>query len=625
MSTSCPDSCPGAAAPAPPGAAAPAPGGRAFLFASAAVALFSLVVRLHDAWAFPPLRDPDAAGHALNVAALFEGRLPDPRSWSGGHPPLFHAIGAALWRVLPEAVPVHVALRLVSVAAWLGAVAIVWRVLRRRVGDVDAAVTCALLLGVPGVVIATSAMSNDPLCALLVTATLARLVDAGAGGPPSARHAALTGLLAGLAALAKASGLAVVGLAGAGTLFASRRSPRAALRNVLAFGLVAAAVAGPHYARLLAELPGSPFEVAIGYAGSEERRAVSEALALPPETFRPRVPVWMHAALWGDPFQEFLPETRAGRWLFLAGLLVSGVALAGGLRAARRRELARGLWAPLLYAGILAVSFLRMVLRYPHPMLLKAGYVLSGALPGALLVAWGVGAGGPRTRRVLRGALLAVAAAGSAATWYGWWEPSAAAPGEARARAAPGSAEDAALLYFRLLARDPIRRLALEAPELHEARGIRLSWVFDEDFEPARDLPADARRSRELARARVAELELYKLAPWYGPTAEALRAQVTAADVSGDRAAVAVRVRAAAGAAPTGAPGTWPFPPFEQQMALRRDRAGAWRIASIRQSGVSDANAGAAFVAHPTRAGLERVRAALPRAGRSPEPGPQRP
>src|SRR5262245_37419035 len=100
---------------------------RALVVASAAIALIALAARVHDVTAFPAIRDFDAGGHAVSVVDFLEGHLPSPRSWSGSHPPLYYAIGAVLWRLLPDGIPVHVILRLISVAAWAATVGLVWR------------------------------------------------------------------------------------------------------------------------------------------------------------------------------------------------------------------------------------------------------------------------------------------------------------------------------------------------------------------------------------------------------------------------------------------------------------------------------------------------------------------
>src|SRR5262245_54530267 len=172
---------------------------RSILALSAAVAILAVATRVHDVVAFPALHDFDAPGHAVNVLDLFEGHLPNPRSWSGGQPPLYYGIGAALWALLPEQVPVHVTLRLISVVSWLAAVGLVWRVLRRIGSEVDAAVVAALLLGVPGILIGSCMMTNDALCALFVTATLVRLVPDTGESTPSAGNASVTGVVGSVA------------------------------------------------------------------------------------------------------------------------------------------------------------------------------------------------------------------------------------------------------------------------------------------------------------------------------------------------------------------------------------------------------------------------------------------
>ena len=123
--------------------------GRGWELASAALIAAAIAGRIHNAIALPPLRDFDGAAHALYVFSLHQGALPDWRTWAGFHPPLFYAAGAALWSVLPESIPVHTGLRLLSGAAGLGAVAIAWRVLARCASVADAAVAAASLACVP--------------------------------------------------------------------------------------------------------------------------------------------------------------------------------------------------------------------------------------------------------------------------------------------------------------------------------------------------------------------------------------------------------------------------------------------------------------------------------------------
>src|SRR5262245_6547298 len=138
---------------------------RMLLALAAAIAVGALVARVHDVVAYPAMCDFDASGHAVNVVDLYQGRLPNLRSWAGSHPPLFYALGALLWALLPASCPVHVILRAISATAVVATVALVWRSLQRLVPAVDAAVVAVLLLCVPGVVITSCMMTNDPLCA----------------------------------------------------------------------------------------------------------------------------------------------------------------------------------------------------------------------------------------------------------------------------------------------------------------------------------------------------------------------------------------------------------------------------------------------------------------------------
>ena len=238
------------------GAAAPARE-RAWLVAAALVAAAALLARLHNAFAYPPLHDYDAAGHALNVFALYQGRLPDPHSWSGFHPPLYYALGALLWHALPEAIPVHAALRLLSAAAGFGAIALAWRALRRVVSPTDAAVVATLVLCAPVVAIATSMLGNETSCALFTTAALARTMAIPDDPRAARRHGTITALVATLAALSKSTGLvalAVVGLAyawqlrRAGVSFAVRALLAALAALSKSTGLVALGVVGLAYA-----------------------------------------------------------------------------------------------------------------------------------------------------------------------------------------------------------------------------------------------------------------------------------------------------------------------------------------------------------------------------------------
>lgn len=585
---------------------------RAILAASAVIALAAICVRVYDAGALPAFSDWDGAGHAVNLVDMLEGRWPNPRSWSGSHPPLHYGISAALWTLLPDVVPIHVLMRLVTVSAWAGTVALVWRVLRRLIGRVDAAVVAVVLLGVPGFVIATSMMTNDALCTLLVTAALARLTGVRRDTIPSPTHGAVTGALAGLAALTKAQGLAAVAAAGAWYAWRGRRNPRAALRTVAAFGVVSAAVAGAHYGRLLLSLSGSTQSVIVGYAGSREKDAVATVVH---EVWRQgttrSIAWWFHTALWGDPTSVFLPREVDAHWLasfvWIGGLLVIPIGVAGliGLLTTRR-DVLRAAGAAFLFGAAYTASLLAYAVTYPYFILPKTSFMLPDALPGGIALGVGLTMIGGGARTLLRVLLIAVATGGLALTTYGWWEaapPDARPPAPAAATSGPANAVER---WFRDRATDPVRAVLHIAADAQRERGLTTVGILGlPPLPPEVGLSADEERALDLARARVAWLSLYDLIPWMQPIAGALDVEVLGADERGDAATVRVRVSAVGSGAPVGGEiGLWPFPPFEQTFALER-RDDTWTITGMTQTDVVPENAVQAFVAAPSQAGLE--------------------
>ncbi len=125
-----------------------------------------------------PLLDPDEARFARTsiemlrsadpVVPTFEGR---PRLTK---PPLLHWIQAALFRALG---PTELAARLPSIAATLGLVLLMVRVLRRRFGDEGAAWAAAAFASVPLVVALGKVGTIDALLSLHVGAVV--LLDLG--------------------------------------------------------------------------------------------------------------------------------------------------------------------------------------------------------------------------------------------------------------------------------------------------------------------------------------------------------------------------------------------------------------------------------------------------------------
>lgn len=420
---------------------------RAWLVAAGVLAVAALVARIHNAFAFPPLHDYDGAGHALNVFALYEGRLPDPQSWSGFHPPLAYALGAAIWHGLPDGVPVHAALRLLSATAGAGAVAILWRALRRFVSDADAAVVAVFVFCAPVVAIATSMFGNETLCALFATAALARLLAIPDEPRDALRHGAITLLLAALAALAKSTGLAVVGVAGLAYLWRARRSGAAALaRTTAALGGVALVALAPHYGKLLWQGGSLVAVISGGVAGAA---AVGEMAQQPPGVrhlgdyflltwsmilapFKDgpdmvrSVPGLLYATVWADGQGEFLPVTErsvvgAASIGALLGLVPTVVAAIGLVRILRRPPLRAAMGAPLLFLALLFAALLAQIWVVPRFSAVKASYLLSALLPAGLALGIGVATARPRARGALRCALLAIGGYATFLTWYGWW------------------------------------------------------------------------------------------------------------------------------------------------------------------------------------------------------------
>ena len=420
---------------------------RAWLVAAGTLVVAAAIARFHNAFAYPPLQDYDGAGHALNFFALYEGRLPDPQSWSGFHPPLAYAFGAALWHLLPSGVPVHAALRLLSAAAGFGAVAIAWRALRRFVPAADAAIVAAFVLCAPVMAIATSMLGNETTCAFLATAALSRLLAIPDDPSAARRHGALTILLAALAALAKSTGLGVVGVVGLAYLWRVRHAGAAALASTaLLLGGVALVALAPHYGKLLWQGGSALAIVSGGVAGA----AVGEMAQQPPGVrhvadyfsfpaaalFAPfkdgqdmvrSVPGLLYATIWADGHGEFLPASErsvvgAASVSALFGLVPTFVAGVGLARILRRPPLRNAMGAPLLFAALLFAALLAQTWLVPRFSAVKASYLLAALLPASLAIGVGVATARPLTRSVLRGTLLAIGCYATFLTWYGWWK-----------------------------------------------------------------------------------------------------------------------------------------------------------------------------------------------------------
>jgi Dolichyl-phosphate-mannose-protein mannosyltransferase len=370
--------------------------------------------------------------------------LPDPRSWSGCHPPLYAALGALAWAVTPERVPIHVPLRLLSGAAGLAAVAVIWRVLGRLVPRADAAAVGALLLGVPVIAMATSMLGNETLCMLFVTIVLARALTTPERPEAGPRHAWATAPWVLLALLSKATGLLAMAVLAANYALRYRSRPRSALACVAITGVLPVLIVAPFYVRVAASADEERPLALVLTGVSADVRAMSERqppgerkivdyLRLPAATFlEPNyraegmtrsVPGLLYASTWADAHVQFLRPLRpsilrAESGMAIAGLLPTAIAVYGLALCVRRRA---GLFAPLLLGGVLVASMLRFAWIVPSYAALKASYLLAGTLPAALALAVGLEALRERWRGIVRTGFVVLSVSGSALTWYACW------------------------------------------------------------------------------------------------------------------------------------------------------------------------------------------------------------
>ncbi len=417
---------------------------RLWLAAAAAVAVAAVVGRLHSAAAFPALQDYDAAGHVQSAHFFLQGLLPPPSSWSGFHPPLYHALAGLAWAMLPESVPVHLAMRYLSLAPGLAAIAIVWRHLARRFAPEDAAVTAVLLLSIPFVGIALVMLGNEGFCALFATLVLVRLLDLPTDDGDLVRHALVTGLWVALAALSKSTGWVVGGVAGLAYLVHARASLPRALLCGTAIALPALLLAAPFYVRVALDGGGSPMSFLSGAAHSPDlalvmssqppgQRELWHYLNFPASAIAwPRfdgagmatsVPGLLHASAWADVHGHYIWITTTTLKVLpivsVAGLFATVFACFGLLRIVQRRSPGE-LWA-LLFAGLLFAALLRYSWVLPTYSAVKASYLLPALLPIGLAFASALQALRGRFRSVARGLLLLLAAGDTAFLWFGWW------------------------------------------------------------------------------------------------------------------------------------------------------------------------------------------------------------
>lgn len=451
------------------------------------LALFGVaaVLRVHNAWVAPPLSGFDGPYHGAYIGAIvWEGRFQLPH-WFSNHPPLYYAVSAALWKLLPSELGAHgvlFALRLVNVACGLAVGAAIWASARRSFPQ-RRALACyalAIALFLPMHIGPSALLGNQIMAAALGATSVALLLRCLA--EPSARNAAIAGAIAGLGVLAKLSVGIIVAVGGLILLVRGWQMhgarPRA-LALASALGLAALVVSSPYFIRNVAsygapidpqvdiwanvdrshQLPQRPWQA---YVDPDIARLVdpgrldtSGQRAVWPVTF---------ASTWFDLFGTVVdvhhPRARLlARVLFCLGAVFS-LATALGMAAAARRRVASsvplGSAALALLIVVNLMSYVAFTRTVPTYGALK-GIYLSPALTGfALFAALGldlVASRGRAMRRAAAALLTGFALAVLAILWQGGLAPMRVNPADLILRDYADPPTLSAFRYF--VGRDP--------------------------------------------------------------------------------------------------------------------------------------------------------------------------
>jgi tetratricopeptide (TPR) repeat protein len=389
-------------------------------------------VRVWNAVFGPLFYGYDAWGHISYVFFLDMYRAVPyaDQGWSYFHPPLHYLFGWALMQFGNPEVLV-VGLSVLGSAASLGVAALAIRPIRQAFPDRPA----LALLGFSAVaylpvhVYVSPMPGNEMTAAFFAAAAFASHLRNESRSEPTLAADVFTGVLAGLAMLAKFSGatacLAIGVLSGLRWLRsgdARGRLPRIAVR-ALAIGAPLVLIAAPYYGRNLGEF-GTPFmtsEAVHDVARVQGRqlpgeRGVLDFVRFPLEVFDDSLPtaphmldaVWPTAYLnvWFDTFREgqlpfspdLTPQPIVHKMAILFGILgfvPTLVALFGAGSSARRAlrdsSSCLDLGMLILAAGTLA-SFALFATLVPTWAALKASYLLNLSLPFAFFTARGAAA-----------------------------------------------------------------------------------------------------------------------------------------------------------------------------------------------------------------------------------------
>jgi hypothetical protein len=545
-------------------------------------------VRLWNALAGPLLWGYDAWGHVAYALFLDLYRAVPwaDQGWSYFHPPFHYLFGWGLAQARSGEVVAR-GLPLVASAASLGTAGLAAWAVRAAAPERPglALVGFAAVACLPVHLFLSSMPGNELTEALLTAASLAALIANERRARPTLAGAALVGVLGGLALLTKFSGLlpllaACVSLAlRAGLRGAWCAPPREAGARAAVVALVGLGISAPFYARNLAAF-GTPFQLSRDFPLVAEvereqppgRRRLLDYLRLPPAALlepnplSPRLlgSVWgsVYLNVWADTHRESdvaraleaeREERRSTTAMALAGLVPTGLALAGGALAARdaTRGRRREVYLPLgVQAALSLAAFVAFSWQVPLWSALKASYLLGLSLPFAAALARGVEAvfeaRARRFRALVAATLVGVASAACAVSAVGLVLPRREdAPAAGALHFYFGELDAARRIYGRLAtgARYPVpwldnlaaveiaagnpglgRRLLARAVELERAAGRDDPWrhgrlavatALDGDLEGARRLLdeilaqhplPELRANRAAIRARAGDL-----------------------------------------------------------------------------------------------------------------------
>jgi tetratricopeptide (TPR) repeat protein len=407
----------------------------------------ALGLRIWNALEGAPLSGYDAWGHIAYVLFLdVYGALPwADQGWSYFHPPLRYAMGWLLAQ-LGSSDALLRGLALLGSAESLATAALAAWVTRLSLPERSALPLLAFtaVAFVPVHLYVSPMVGNEMTSALWSSVTITALILNERREVPRLSGDALTGLAAGLALLAKFSGVLALATALAVPLLrglGSGEGVQRRLMRVLVVGVAAGLLAGPVYLRNAIEF-GTPFRMSRvdplvadverdqppGERSWRDFVSISTELLTNPD---PRADHLLHS-VWGTLYVNAWTDTRRlrddgsapsgdriarARAMMALGIVPIALALLGAaaflvdLRRGRRRAAA----LPLLVSCVLTfASVVVFAIQVPTYAALKASYLLGLSVPYGVFIARATALLAGRSRWLAVGAAVGVALAAGA-------------------------------------------------------------------------------------------------------------------------------------------------------------------------------------------------------------------